>query len=350
MTPAPCWYCGRPSDLLCDYVLGAGLGPDTCEWDPARGAPSDGTSGCTNRATQIVGADGYLRACDACAAAPQLKRRRARKPIDRPKIRIETCDTAACRACARRFGWKRIGGVIVCRRPGGCQTDSVDRCHAHVGEAVEARGDITPEQVQAARAALKAACAELFRTSPPPPVIHRDLKPEIGRRHPDRWRDNAALFISELREGRKWQEWAAKELELRGLLVELPEYSERALIEDADRWTMHDQDIVVRNTAVGDCTLEVKSRPLHFIDPPGYPWPTALVDTVEGWAAKQVEPRAVLLVSRPAKRILVVSAATRPRWTVKTAKDSIRNTVADFYECPRHLLCSFEWLLAKLIP
>lgn len=344
--PAPCWYCGRPSVLLCDYVLGAGLRPDTCEWDPARGAPSDGTAGCSNRATVIVGADGYLRACDSCAAAPELRRRRSRKPITSPAIRIETCDAATCQPCAARFGWRRLGGVIVCGRPGGCRHDSVDRCHAHAGEGPTDRGELDGPAAQAARAALKSACAELFRVAPPPPIIRRDIKPD----NRDRWRENQALFLAELREGRRWQEWAAAELKLRGLRVELPEHSERALIEDADRWTMQDQDIVVRNTAVGDCTLEVKSRPLHFIDPPGYPYPTALVDTVDGWAAKAVEPRAVLLVSRPAKRILVVSAATRPRWSVKRARDRVRNTVADFYECPRALLATMEWLVSKLLP
>ena len=164
------------------------------------------------------------------------------------------------------------------------------------------------------------------------------------------WRGNHKLFLDQLREGRRWQEWAAKELELRGLRVELPEHSERAHIEDAGRWTVLDQDLVVRNSAVGDCVLEVKSRPLYFIDAAGYPYPTALVDTVDGWHAKEVEPRAVLLVSRPAKRILVVSSATRREWVVKQAMDRVRNTRADFYECPRSRLASLEWLVSKLLP
>lgn len=338
-SPAPCWYCGRPSDLLCDGVVGREQVPAGCS-----------TTGCPNLAALIVGAGPQFTVCEPCAVSATHSRKRTRVPFDPAATQPVTCDAAACRSCARRFGWREVMSAIVCTRSGkgrGCHSMSVHRCHAHT-----AADEPGPEHasVEEIRAFVRAACAELFRTAPPPPVIQRDLKPEIGRRHPDRWRDNAALFISELREGRKWQEWAAKELELRGLLVELPEYSERALIEDADRWTMHDQDIVVRNTAVGDCTLEVKSRPLYFLDPPSYPWPTALVDTVDGWAAKAVEPRAVLLVSRPAKRILVVSAATRGRWTVKRARDNVRNTLADFYECPRELLASFEWLVNKLLP
>lgn len=251
----PCWYCGRSSELLCDFVIGKEAWPDRCEWDPAKGALSLEGEGCTVRATQIVGADGHVRVCDSCAAAPQLKRRRSRKPLD-PKAR----------------------------------------------------------------------------------------RPVTG------WRGNNKLFLDELREGRRWQEWAAAELELRGLRVELPEHSERASIEYADRWTRGDKDLIVRNSAVGDCVLEVKSRPLYFIDAAGYPYPTALVDTVDGWHAKEVEPRAVLLVSRPAKRILVVSSATRREWVVKQAMDRVRNTRADFYECPRSRLASLEWLVSKLLP
>ena len=63
-------------------------GAGEIEWDPARGAPSDGTAGCSNRATVIVGADGYLRACDSCAAAPELRRRRSRKPLSARRARL----------------------------------------------------------------------------------------------------------------------------------------------------------------------------------------------------------------------------------------------------------------------
>jgi len=341
----PCWYCGRPGDLLCDGVIGAERWPDRCEWDPATGEPRLEDAGCTARATQIVGADGYVRVCDGCAAAPQLKRRRARKPIDPAARRPVTCDAAACRRCAVHFGWKQVLSAIVCTRGGkghGCQRVGVHRCHAHVAAEEPGPEHAGPAEI---REVVRAACAALFAANPPP-VIHRDTKPD----NRDRWRENQALFLAELREGRRWQEWAAAELRLRGLRVELPEHSERAHIEDADRWTRRDQDLVVRGSAVGDCVLEVKSRPLYFLDPPSYPWSTALVDTVDGWAAKEIEPRAVLLVSRPARRILVVSAATRPRWTVKRAKDQVRNTVADFYECPKRYLASFEWLVQKLLP
>jgi hypothetical protein len=328
-----CWYCGRASDVLCDGVIGRELVSSACS------APN-----CPNPAALVVGAGPEFAVCEPCAASPEHRRKRTCRPFDPAATRPITCDAAACRRCAVHFGWKTVMSAIVCTRGGkghGCQHVGIHRCHAHVAAEEPGPEHAGPAEI---REVVRAACAEIFASNPP--VVHRDAKPD----NRNRWRENAALFLAELREGRRWQEWAAAELQLRGLRVELPEHSERARIEDADRWTMQDQDIVVRNTAVGDCVLEVKSRPLYFLDPPSYPWPTALVDTVEGWAAKEVEPRAVLLVSRPAKRILVVSAKTRPRWTVKRAKDHVRNTVADFYECPRELLASMEWLVSKLLP
>lgn len=329
----PCWYCGRAGELLCDFIIGS-----------EQVAPGCSSAGCPNPATLIVGAGPEFAVCDGCAAGPEHRRKRTRRPFDPAARRPTTCDAAACRRCAARFGWRTVMSAIVCTRGrgGGCHDASLHRCHAHAGadpEAAPTGGE------------LRAACAALFATAFAP--IYPDPPPGRTPARVDArpsWRRNDALFRAELREGRRWQEWAAKELEFRGLHVELAEHSERAAIEDADRWTMQDQDLVVRNSAVGDCVLEVKSRPLYFIDPPGYPYPTALVDTVDGWAAKAVEPRAVLLVSRPAKRILVVSAATRPRWLRKTAMDRVRNTMAEFYECPRTLLAGFEWLVSKLLP
>ena len=167
-----------------------------------------------------------------------------------------------------------------------------------------------------------------------------------------RWRDNEALFREELEQGRVWQEWAAGELatHLRPLRVEIPDYEFREHIRDADRFTVNDCDLTIRGTAVGDVVLEVKSRPVYFGDALSYPYPTALIDTVDGWEQKRIEPRAVLLVSRTARRILVVPTATKPRWQVATRPDGVRGTWDRVYEIDRRLLQSFAWLVNKLRP
>lgn len=164
------------------------------------------------------------------------------------------------------------------------------------------------------------------------------------------WRENHDLFLAELKTGRVWQEWAAAELKIRGLRVELPEFEFRKHVRDADHFTATDCDLTILGSAVGDCVLEVKSRDIHFIDAPGYPYPTAMIDTVSGWEAKQVEPRAVLLVSRTAQRMLVATAATRPAWKVARKRDAVRGIWDDFYECPREYLRSMDWLVKKLRP
>lgn len=323
----PCWYCGEPSDLLCDHIIGR-----------KQVAPGCSSIDCQSPATLIVGAGPEFAVCDSCAASPAHRRKRTRVPFDPAATEPVTCDAAACRRCAQRFGWKQVMSGIVCTRSGrgrGCHDMSLHRCHAHAGEGAESAPTGT---------ALQAACVVLFASAGIPDNREPAAIPA------QRWRENTDLFLRELREGRRWQEWAAAELKFRGLRVELPPHEERRVIEDADRWTTSDADIYVYGSAVGDCVLEVKSRLFHFIDPLGYPYPTAIVDTVDGWHAKAVEPRAVLLVSRPAKRILAIASKTRPAWGRFQARDRVRNTVADFYECPRPLLRSFEWLVKRLQP
>lgn len=166
-----------------------------------------------------------------------------------------------------------------------------------------------------------------------------------------RWRENEALFRRELEEGRRWQAWAAGELSLHlGMRVEMPDYEFREHIRDSGRFTTNDCDLTIRGTAVGDVVLEVKSRPVYFGDALGYPYPTALIDTVDGWETKRIEPRAVLLVSRTARRILVVPTATKPRWQVATRRDGVRQTLDRVYEIERRFLQSFAWLVNKLRP
>ena len=75
-----------------------------------------------------------------------------------------------------------------------------------------------------------------------------------------------------------------------------------------------------------------------------------MIDTVGGWNAKQVEPRAVLLVSRTARRALVASAATKPAWVVARKRDAVRGIWDDFYECPRQYLRGLDWLVKRLRP
>lgn len=180
----------------------------------------------------------------------------------------------------------------------------------------------------------------MTRRSPHTPAAHADVA----------WRENHDLFIAELRVGRVWQEWAAGELKIRGLRVELPPFEIRRHLRDADSFTANDCDLTIRGSAVGDVVIEVKSRDIYFIDPAGYPYPTALIDTVSGWEAKQVEPRAVMLVSRTARRALVASAATKPRWSVARRRDAVRGIWDSFYECRREDLRPMEWLVKKLRP
>lgn len=164
------------------------------------------------------------------------------------------------------------------------------------------------------------------------------------------WARNDDLFLAELQEGWRWQRYVAAELRMYGLTVDEPVNTVRDSIADVGRWTRGDCDLVIRGSRVGDCVLEVKSRPIAFHDPLTFPDPLVMVDTVAGWDAKTNPPRAVVIVSRTTRRMIVVSAATRPLWRVQEARDRVRGCADSWYLCPRALTRPLGWLLKQLQP
>lgn len=111
--PETCWYCcAAPATLWCDFLLGAVLAPGKTPPAP----------------TEVV----------------------------------ETCDVAACSACAARLGWRCIAAGIVCtrgRRGGGCHPHRTDHCHLHA--SAEGRGSsawLGAAGVALARAEARTAC------------------------------------------------------------------------------------------------------------------------------------------------------------------------------------------------
>lgn len=166
-----------------------------------------------------------------------------------------------------------------------------------------------------------------------------------------RWSDNDALFFRELAEGRRWQTWIAGELRRAGLEVEEPPLTIRDRIEDASRWSADDSDLIVHGPE--RMVLEVKSRGASARfwwdgDRLVYPYPTALVDTVAGWEAKRERPRAVLVVCRQTRAVVVVSAATQPRWERVPMFDRVRGIRDLFYTCPVAPLRPLPWLIRRL--
>lgn len=166
-----------------------------------------------------------------------------------------------------------------------------------------------------------------------------------------RWCDNDALFLRELAEGRRWQTWIADELRAAGLDVEEPPLTIRDRIEDAARWSADDSDLIVRGAE--PVVLEVKSRGASARfwwdgDRLVYPYATALVDTVAGWRAKRTRPRAVLVVCRETRAVVVISAATQDAWIPVPMFDRVRRIRDVFYTCPIALLRPLPWLVERL--
>lgn len=123
-----CWYCGRPAQVWCDAVLG------------------------------------FAQAIPPIAAPQQLLLVAVAEP-PRSKPRAEqrsqpvTCDAAACSLCARRFGWRTVGRLMVCQRGGrggGCKAETIDRCHLHAPSTAPLHFD--QKQIARARESLREAC------------------------------------------------------------------------------------------------------------------------------------------------------------------------------------------------
>lgn len=124
--PERCWYCrAAAAEMWCDYRIGSVM-------------------------------------VDAEGTPAQLEL--GREPPPQVEV-VETCDVAACLACARRYGWRQISNMIVCvrgRKARGCHSHSVDHCHLHA--SAENRGSedwIGVAGVRLIRDDARAACIVL---------------------------------------------------------------------------------------------------------------------------------------------------------------------------------------------
>lgn len=129
-----CWYCHeRRAELWCDYMLGAAAAP-----------------GIEPPPSQL----GLLE-------EPAAKRPKRVKELADV---VETCDAAACSACARRFGWRRRGHIC---RPRSKST-TIDHCHVHAqADSLGSSDWIGGPAVDLARREVRAACARATITTCP---------------------------------------------------------------------------------------------------------------------------------------------------------------------------------------
>lgn len=70
----------------CPHCSGSGVMMDPCEWNPEENRAAFENE-CHDHATVIVGADGDWRLCEKCAALPEFKRFRKRRPTQRMVLR-----------------------------------------------------------------------------------------------------------------------------------------------------------------------------------------------------------------------------------------------------------------------
>jgi hypothetical protein len=173
-----------------------------------------------------------------------------------------------------------------------------------------------------------------------------------------KWHNNDRLFHQELTTGQRWSTRVGERLREEipaecGYTVTVTPMEWRESLADVARFRS-EKDIVIARSGGAECVVEVKSRDLHFTDDPtSYPdhFPTAIIDTVDGWESKVHRDQvvAVVLVSQKAGGMLVVPVArTRRRWVTARRWDDKRKHSALNYEVSRRRLACMSDLVAYL--
>jgi hypothetical protein len=161
------------------------------------------------------------------------------------------------------------------------------------------------------------------------------------------WFADDDKFVSRLKTGHQYAEYAAERLTQRGLHVEITPLEIREDIEARHRFA----DEFDLRVGEGLHIVDVKSRTLKFSGPGDYPYATAFVDTVSSWERKTHKPCAIVLVSQPTGGLAVIRASTRPQWTRSWRYDHDRRIWDWFFEVSCDELATFDqfvdWLHAQ---
>jgi hypothetical protein len=121
-------------------------------------------------------------------------------------------------------------------------------------------------------------------------------------------------------------------LELKGYSVEAGVKAFRKSLADAKTFTQLEQDFLVNGKLV-----EVKSRNLFFTRPQDYPYETCLVDTVEGYNAKEEKPLGYIIVSTHTGAMLWLDSDVAA-WQIDKQADPDRGIEYAAYVAPKRLL------------
>lgn len=150
---------------------------------------------------------------------------------------------------------------------------------------------------------------------------------------------------------RAFREGHARNLHVAGLLlswgvwVKCPTLRFATDHSEIAKFTTSEQDLI---TSAG--VIEVKGQGRSFSGVPAdFPYESQIVDTVESWDGKEVQPIAYVFLSDATKECLVLPTKSRPRWRVETKFDRLKRRNIDFYVAKAEELCSMDQLKAHLI-
>lgn len=141
--------------------------------------------------------------------------------------------------------------------------------------------------------------------------------------------EDDAIFLAEIKKGHRWQWWAGFQFLKEGFIVQVPVLKLRPTRAEIDGYT-DNGDLYIWNNSM--LKLECKSRNISFTNCSNYPFDTAFVERVNTWKRKgKGKPAAILLISQKTGAILTIPTWTEKFWFIKSANDSVRGYIRDYY-------------------
>lgn len=94
--------------------------------------------------------------------------------------------------------------------------------------------------------------------------------------------------------------------------------------------------------------LEVKSRGLTFTCIEDYPYARVFIDNINQWNAKKHRVAAVIIISQPTEKMIVVPISSRKNWKEEEVTDPEKAVRVWKYSVNKMYCISFEELIQKL--
>lgn len=162
-----------------------------------------------------------------------------------------------------------------------------------------------------------------------------------------RWADNEALARQQFHRGHRTEAFVTSLLVAEGLGVRIRPFIIRPSFRERAGYADDGVDLYIIKPTGEERPLQVKTTKYAFTNPDDWPWQRIgdpYVCEAHKW--KDIDH---VIVSEPKQGVMVVPAAARRSFGVKTGTDRLRGTQCTWLRCPRRSIRTWDayvrWLL-----